>query len=489
MEAFWIYRDLQNRTQGQLLLGVVGPVRTGKSTFIRRFMELTALEYLEDAQKNEIMDQLPVSGSGKLITTVEPKFIPRDPVTLSLSEDVRVKLRLIDCVGFLVPDAVGSTENDRERLVKTPWSEVEMPFSKAADFGTQKVIRDHATIGVLVTTDGSFGEIPRENYEESELRTVRELEAQGKPYVVVLNTKKPYKDETKALAASLQEQYGVSVIPVNCDQMRKEDIVRILEAVLMEFPVMEIAYYIPKWAEILPMSHPLKEELLDIARTISSRIQDIKDVNPEDLAVDKPCVKYCATEQMDFATGVVKVRLDLKEEYYYQVLTELTGTSIEGEYDLVKILKNLTSKKSEYDRVLQAIDSVRSCGYGVVLPDRSEMQLDTPVLIRQGNKFGVRLKAVSPTVHMIRADIETEIAPIVGSEEQASDLISYIDERSDKDDGMMEINIFGKSIEQLVEEGIHAKIANLSGESQAKLQNSMKKIVNDSNGGMICIII
>lgn len=489
MEADRIYESLKNRTDGQLLIGVVGPVRTGKSTFIRRFMELTALEQMQDGMKAELMDQLPVSGSGKLITTVEPKFIPREPLQLTVADDISVQLRLIDCIGFLVPEAAGSTENDRERLVKTPWSEKEMPFSKAADYGTEKVIRDHATIGILVTTDGSFGEIPRENFIESEARSARELEKQGKPYVIVLNSRKPFKEETKQLADSLKEKYGVSVLPVNCDQMRKEDVLRILEAVLMEFPVMEIAWYIPKWAEILPVSHPVKAELLQMAKRIAAGVRYIRDVRQEMLQEKFPSVRSCVWEKTDFSTGVVDVRVDLKEEKYYQVLTELTGTPINGEYDLVKTLKSLTGKKEEFDRYLDAIESVKNSGYGVVLPGKDEIDMGKPELIHQGNRYGVRLKAISPTVHMIRADIETEIAPIVGSEEQANDLIQFIAEKADQNENMMEVNIFGKSIEQLVDDGIHTKVAQISSESQVKLQNTMKKIVNDSNGGMVCIII
>ena len=489
MEAFTLYRDLNERTNGQLLLGIVGPVRTGKSTFIRRFMELTALSYMDEAARKETMDQLPVSGSGKLITTVEPKFIPREAIEISLSNELKLKLRMIDCVGFLVKDAAGSTENDKERLVKTPWSETAMPFSQAADFGTQKVINDHATVGIMVTTDGSFGEIPRENFTPAEEKTVAELKKAGKPFVIVLNSKRPYKEETRTLAEQMEQNWDVPVIPVNCEQMKEEDIIKILEAMLSEFPVLKLAFYIPRWAEILDNTHPLKQQLLSCTKTLSENLQHMRDVKSCPLEANEDSIRFMAYEHVDPATGEVDIRLDLKEDYYYKTLTELTGTQINGEYDLVRLLRTLTEKKEEYDRVLSAMESVRQSGYGVVLPLRDEIQVEPPELIHQGNRYGVRLKAASPTVHMIRADIETEVAPIVGSEEQAKDLIHFIEEKTEQEENMMDIKIFGKSLEQLMEEGIQTKVANISSESQSKLQNTMKKIVNDSNGGMICIII
>lgn len=489
MEAFSVYRDLKERTKGQLLLGVVGPVRTGKSTFVRRFMELTALAYMDEVGKKETMDQLPVSGSGKLITTVEPKFIPREAVEIRLSDELSLKLRMIDCVGFLVKDAAGSKENDKERLVKTPWSDRPMPFGKAADFGTQKVINDHATVGIMVTTDGSFGEIPRENFVPAEEKTVAELEKAGKPFVIVLNTRRPYKEETKTLAEQMREKWDAPVVAVNCEQMKEEDILNILEAMLSEFPILKLAFYIPRWAEILDNTHPLKQQLLSGAREMAEMLKHMRDVKSCPLEAKKDCIRFIGYEHVDPATGEVDIRLDLKEEYYYQTLTELTGTQISGEYDLVRLLRTLTEKKAEYDRVLSAMESVRQSGYGVVLPLRDEIRVEAPEIIHQGSRYGVRLKAASPTVHMIRADIETEVAPIVGSEEQARDLIKFIEEKTDQEENMMDIKIFGKSIEQLMEEGIQTKVANISSESQSKLQNTMKKIVNDSNGGMICIII
>ena len=489
MEPFAVYRDIQARTDGQFLVGVVGPVRTGKSTFIRRFMELLALPAMDEQTQAEVRDQLPVSGSGKTITTVEPKFIPREAVDVTLGEDIPVKLRLIDCVGFMVPDAAGNMENDRERMVRTPWFDREIPFHQAAEIGTQKVIQEHSTIGLVVTTDGSFGEIPRANFEESEARTVQELKKQGKPFLILVNSQRPYREETEKLVAKLQEKYQAAAMAVNCEQLRKEDIVRILEKILYEFPVSQVEFYIPKWVELLPVSHYLKAELLQQIRAIMGKLTCIRDMKNENLQVDSEYVKGVSLEQVNLANGVVKARIDIRQQYYYQVMSELTGVPITGEYQLIHTLKELAQMRGEYVKVQRAMESVRGTGYGVVVPEKSEITLEDPVVIRQGSKFGVKIKSASPSIHMIKANIETEIAPIVGSQEQAEDLIAFIRENAKEEGGIWKTNIFGKSIEQLVEDGIRTKIAQISEESQVKLQDTMQKIVNDSKGGMICIII
>ena len=330
MEPFAVYRDIQARTDGQFLVGVVGPVRTGKSTFIRRFMELLALPAMDEQTGAEVRDQLPLSGSGKTITTVEPKFIPREAVDVTLGEDIPVKLRLIDCVGFMVPDAAGNMENERERMVKTPWFDREIPFHQAAEIGTQKVIQEHSTIGLVVTTDGSFGEIPRGNFEESEARTVQELKKQGKPFLILVNSQRPYREETVKLTRKLQEKYQAAVMAVNCEQLRKEDIVRILEKILYEFPVSQVEFYIPKWVELLPVSHYLKAELLQQIRAIMGKLSCIRDMKNENLQVDSEYVKGVSLEQVNLADGVVKARMDIREQYYYQVMSEMTGVSITG---------------------------------------------------------------------------------------------------------------------------------------------------------------
>ena len=351
------------------------------------------------------------------------------------------------------------------------------------------MIQEHSTIGLVVTTDGSFGEIPRGNFEESEARTVQELKKQGKPFLILVNSQRPYREETVKLTRKLQEKYQAAVMAVNCEQLRKEDIVRILEKILYEFPVSQVEFYIPKWVELLPVSHYLKAELLQQIRAIIGKLSCIRDMKNENLQVDSEYVKGVSLEQVNLADGVVKARMDIREQYYYQVMSELTGVSITGEYQLIHTLKELAGMRNEYVKVQRAIESVRGTGYGVVIPEKNEITLEDPVVIRQGSKFGVKIKSASPSIHMIKANIETEIAPIVGSQEQAEDLISFIRENAKEDGGIWKTNIFGKSIEQLVEDGIRTKIAQISEESQVKLQDTMQKIVNDSKGGMICIII
>ncbi|MDY4669366.1 MAG: stage IV sporulation protein A [Oliverpabstia sp.] len=489
MDAFSIYKDIEARTQGQILVGVVGPVRTGKSTFVRRFMELLALPGMDEQDRREVQDQLPVSGSGKTITTVEPKFIPKEAVDVLLGEDIPVKVRLIDCVGFMVPDASGNMENEKERMVKTPWYEQEIPFHQAAEVGTRKVIQEHSTIGLVVTCDGSFGEIPRENFRESEERTVEELKKQGKPFLILVNSQKPYKEETLKLTEELQKKYQTAAISVNCEQLRKDDVVRILEKILYEFPVRQVEFYIPKWVELLPASHYLKGDILQQLRGLMERLRYIRDIKNENLQVDSEYIKTTALEEVNLSNGVVKVRMEMKEPYYYQIMSEMTGVEITSEYQLIHTLKELAAMKEEYVKVQHAMEAVRGSGYGVVIPEKNEITLEEPVVIRQGNKYGVKIKSASPSIHMIKANIETEIAPIVGSEEQAKDLIEFIKENGKREDGIWQTNIFGKSIEQLVEDGIRTKIAQISEESQVKLQDTMQKIVNDSKGGLICIII
>lgn len=489
MDAFSVYKDIQARTKGQILVGVVGPVRTGKSTFIRRFMELVALPAMEEQMRAEVQDQLPLSGSGKTVTTVEPKFIPKEAVDLLLGEEIPVKLRLIDCVGFMVPDASGDMEEEKERMVKTPWYEQEIPFRQAAEVGTKKVIQDHSTLGLVITCDGSFGELPRENFRESEERTVQELKKQGKPFLILVNSQKPYKEETLRLVDELQKKYQAAVLSVNCEQLRKDDVIRILEKILYEFPVRQVEFYIPKWVELLPVSHYLKSDILQQIRNIMGNLQYIRDIKSENLQVDSEYVKSTSLEDVNLSNGVVKVRMEMKEPYYYQVMSEMTGVSINSEYQLIHTLKELAKMKEEYVKVQQAIESVRGSGYGVVIPEKNEITLEEPVVIRQGNKFGVKIKSASPSIHMIKANIEKEIAPIVGSEDQAKDLIAFIKESEKTEDGIWQTNIFGKSIEQLVEDGIRTKLAQISEESQVKLQDTMRKIVNDSKGGLIRIII
>lgn len=490
MEVFDVYKDIQARTNGAIYLGVVGPVRTGKSTFIKRFMDLMVLPKMEDVNSRErAKDELPQSASGKTVMTAEPKFVPKEAAEITLTDDVKAKIRLVDCVGYMVEGASGHMENGEERKVKTPWFEYEIPFTKAASVGTQKVIRDHATIGIVVTTDGSIGELKRENYLSAEQKTIQELQSMGKPFIVLVNSQKPYSNEAKQVVEYLKTQYGVSALAVNCEQLREEDIHHIMEKVLFEFPISEVQFYIPKWVEMLPRDHRIKVEILKYIKGILSGFMEIKDAVK---GIEKPentCMKDVRIEDVAMDTGCVRICIQVEERYYYEMLSELVGTTIENEYELVRMMKELSDMKKDYEDVRGAMESVKMKGYGVVNPRKEEIQVDEPVLIKQGNKYGVKIHSEAPSIHMIRANIETEIAPIVGSEQQANDLVRYIKETSETENGIWGTNIFGKSIEELVTDGIKNKISTINDESQVKLQDTMQKIVNDSNGGMVCIII
>lgn len=485
-----LYKDIQIRTGGEIYLGVVGPVRTGKSTFIKRFMNLLVLPFMEDEhEKERAQDEMPQSAGGKTITTTEPKFIPKEAAHIRLGSDIDVDVRLIDCVGYMVDGASGHLEEQEERMVKTPWSVEEIPFTKAAEIGTRKVIRDHSTIGIVVTCDGSFGELPRESFLEAEERTIRELKELGKPFLVLLNSAKPYADETRALADEIRDKYQVTVMPVNCEQLKREDINHIMENVLYEFPLTMIEFYMPKWVEMLPCEHKVKQDLILQIKQLMNRLNHIRDISGGGLQLESEYIRKCKLDGISMSDGCVRVMLDVDDRYYYEMLSDLVGENIESEYQLLSTLRDMARMKKEYTKVLHAMEAVRYKGYGVVMPDREEIVLAKPELIKQGNKFGVKIKAESPSIHLIKATIETEISPIVGTEEQAQDLIRYISDTGTNEEGIWETNIFGKTVEQLVNDGITGKISMINEESQIKLQETMQKIVNDLNGGMVCIII
>lgn len=490
MHTHNLYKDIQSRTGGEIYIGVVGPVRTGKSTFIKRFMDIMVLPYMtQEHEKERAQDELPQSAGGKTITTTEPKFIPKEAAKITLNDDIDVNVRLIDCVGYMVDGAGGHMEEDAERMVKTPWSAEEIPFTQAAEIGTRKVINDHSTIGIVVTCDGSFGEIPRESYVPAEERTILELKKIHKPFIVLVNSEKPYSEETKKLADSIADKYQVCAMAVNCEQLKKDDIHTIMENILYEFPLTMIEFYMPKWVEMLPNTHRMKADIIAQIKELMGRLGYVRDVTGNGIALESEYIRKCKVDGVDMATGCVSVSLDVDDSYYYEMLSDLIGESITGEYQLLSILKDMAKMKKEYVKVLHAVEAVRCKGYGVVTPDRDEITLDKPEVIRHGNKFGVKIKAESPSIHMIRANIETEISPIVGTEQQAEDLIRYISDAGTSEEGIWETNIFGKTVEQLVNDGITGKIAMIGEESQVKLQETMQKIVNDSNGGMVCIII
>lgn len=485
-----LYHDMNVRTHGEMYIGVVGPVRTGKSTFIKRFMELMVLPGIENEQeRKQAIDELPQSSYGKTIMTVEPKFVPQKAREVEVEDGVFIKVRLIDCVGYLVQGANGHLEDGKERMVMTPWFEKEVPFKDAAAIGTQKVIADHSTMGIVVTTDGSIGEIAREDYLAAERQTIEELQIQNKPFVIILNSKKPYGEDTIQLALELEAQYHVAVLPINCEQLKKKDIQMILEAILKEFPVKKINFHIPKWMELLSEEHTLKKQMMEYAKSVLQSIEKTKDITKLSECTKPDVIKKCSLSGIDYAKGEVNLLIEVAVELYYQYISNLLGEKVTGEYQLISYMKELSGQKKEYAAAKDAIGAVKQKGYGVIYPERENIELEEPELIRHGNKYGVKLKASCPSIHLIRANIETEIAPIVGSEEQAKDLMEYIGMEREKQQGVWDTNIFGKTIGELVEDEIHGKIMKMDDECQMKLQSTMQKIVNDSNGGMVCIII
>ena len=485
-----LYKDIRERTGGDIYIGVVGAVRTGKSTFIKRFVELMVLPYLQDEHERErLTDELPQAATGKTVMTTEPKFIPKEAAQIRVAEDLDMRVRMIDCVGYMVDGAGGHIENGKERMVKTPWMDEELPFTRAAELGTQKVIRDHATIGIVMTTDGSFTDIPRTSYEPAEQRTIAELKKYGKPFLIVLNTNKPYSDMTRMLAKQLQEAYDVAVLPMNCDQLRLEDVDHLLEELLYEFPVSQMGFYLPKWVDMLPMDDPVKQSLFDYAKSLLDAVTNVRDF--KELQPDAPGEPIAAVrkENICLADGTGSWRMEVDDKYYYENISRMAGVPVQNEYELIALVRELAAKKQEYEKVSDAIEAVRRRGYGVVTPTLAEIDLEEPQLMKHGSKYGVRMKASSPSIHMIRANIETEIAPIVGSEAQAKDLISYIKAGNTEDGGVWNTSIFGKTVGELMEDGIRGKISRMDDECQIKLQDTMQKVVNDNNGGLVCIIL
>ena len=495
MEEYSVYNDISKRTNGEFYLGVCGPVRTGKSTFIKKFMEMFVLPGIRDENdRKRAMDELPQSAEGKTIMTTEPKFIPKEAVKINLFDGNDIKVRMVDCVGYIVEDAGGLMEGERERMGMTPWSEEPMPFAKAAEYGTKKVIHDHSTIVIVITTDGSFGDISRQSYKAAEDKTISELKSIGKPFIVIVNSANPFGEKAKDVINEIKERTGVPPVALNCMQLSREDISRIMKKILDSFPVSQVSFYLPKWVEMLKTSHWLKQELVSKVRDILAKVSCIGDINKENMLSDSEYIRQFDINSVDMTNGNVSISVKFDEEKYYQILSELVGMDIKGEYELIHILKEFAKKGQEIEKISDSLAEVKRKGYGVITPSVEDIKLDEPELIHHGNKFGVKLRATSPSIHLIQADIETEIAPIVGTKEQAEDLVRYIAGGEDivSDDGQSGIwdtNIFGKTVRQLVEEGIESKVNKLTDESQVKLQDTIQKVINDSNGGLVCIII
>lgn len=492
MEEYNIYRDIAQRNNGDVYIGVVGPVRTGKSTFIKKFMEMLVLPNMEDSYKIErSRDELPQSAAGRTIMTTEPKFIPQEAVEISLGDNAHLKVRMIDCVGYIVNSSLGYNEDGNPRMVNTPWFEEPIPFNEAAEIGTKKVISEHSTVGLVVTTDGSITDIPREDYIESESRVINELKALNKPFVVLLNCVNPESDYAMQICEEIKEKHCVPVIAINCDRLDEEDIYNIIENVLFEFPLKEINISVPTWIEQLDMSHPLKENIYE---AIVSKIANVSKVRHTRALADELCscdfIKKAYIEGIDLGEGNVKLCVEIPTEIYYQILSESSGFQIKSDEDLMQLLCDLSKMKAEYDRIEFALHQVRETGYGVVYPSTEELSLCEPKMVKQGGKFGVKLRASAPSIHMIRADIETEVSPIVGSERQSEELVHYLlSEFENAPEKIWESNIFGKSLYELVNEGLNNKLSKMPEDARCKLRDTLEKIINEGSGGLICIIL
>ncbi len=490
MESFDIYKDIAERTKGDIYIGVVGPVRTGKSTFIKRFMDLLVIPNIDGYVRERAKDELPQSAAGKTIMTTEPKFIPSEAATLSLDE-ISFKVRMIDCVGYLIKGVAGHMDGDEPRMLSTPWSENRMPFAEAAETGTRKVITDHSTIGIVVATDGSITDIPRENYIDAEERVINELRSLNKPFVVLLNTLKPYSPETDELKSEMSAKYKVPVMAVNCSQLKADDINLILERLLYEFPVMEIKLNFPKWVETLSNTHWLKSEMINTVKTSFTEVNRLREIKDSlSLMENNQFIKKSYIDKILLGQGCANIEVAIDDELFYKVLSETTGMEIAGEYQLISTIKILAEAKREYDKVRYALEEVKRKGYGIVTPSLEEMKLDEPVLVKHGSKYGVKVRATAPSIHLIRADIETEISPIVGTQKQSEELIGYLTGEMHKEPGTIwELNMFGKSMADLVKDGLQSKLYRMPEDAQMKLQETLQRIINEGSGGLICIIL
>lgn len=492
MEKFDLYRDIAERTDGDIYIGVVGPVRTGKSTMIKKIMDLLVLPNMDNAFKKErSRDEMPQSGAGRTIMTTQPKFVPNEAVQISLRENANLNIRMVDCVGYLVKGAMGHMEGETPRMVRTPWFDYDIPFEEAAEIGTRKVINDHSTIGVVVTTDGSITEIPRSNYIEAEERVIRELKELDKPFIMVLNSKTPAAEETMKLREALEEKYDVPVLCLDVLNLTEDDVHDILSNVLFEFPISEVKLDIPKWVQSLDDSHWLVQTIIQTMKDCTENIYRIRDIEGMSSTLEaSEFMEKPKVDTINLGNGNVSIRMDAKAGLFYKILGEECGYEIQGDYQMIGLMKELAYAKREYDRVARALKDVRETGYGVVPPTLDELTLEEPEIIRQGNRFGVRLRASAPSLHMIRADIETEVSPIVGTEKQSEELVKYLlDEFESDPSKLWASNIFGKSLHELVKEGLSNKLMRMPEDAQFKIQETLQRIINEGSGGLICIIL
>ncbi len=492
MEERNVYQDISRRTDGDVYIGVVGPVRTGKSTFIKRFMDTLVLPNIKDENiYRRTVDELPQSSAGRTIMTTEPKFIPEESVEINLDNTAALNVRMIDCVGYVVDSAIGYSEEDMPRMVKTPWSETEIPFNDAAEIGTKKVITDHSTIGLVITTDGTISDIPREDYVQSEKRVIAELKAINKPFIVLLNSTEPESQNAQMTAGQMAAEYQVPVLPVSCMELSEIEIKRILAQLLFEFPVKEIKVDIPKWVVRLDKEHWLKSNIFDSINQSAKKIEKIREI--QQMLQELSGCEYIKASQLvnlDLGRGFATVGIDIDSGLFYKVLSEQTELEIKDECALLDCIQNLSQKQKEFDKIAQAYEQVNETGYGIVMPTIDELSLEEPEIIKQSGKYGIRLKASAPSIHMMRVETKTEVTPIVGSEQQSEELVSYLlKEFEENPEKIWESNIFGKSVHELVNEGLHNKLYRMPADARRKIGETIEKIINDGCNGLICIIL
>jgi len=492
LEKVDIFKDIAERTGGDIYLGVVGAVRTGKSTFIKRFMELVVIPNIQnEADKARAQDELPQSAAGKTIMTTEPKFVPNQAVTVKVDEGLEVNIRLVDCVGYAVPGAKGYEDENGPRMIHTPWYEEPIPFHEAAEIGTRKVIQEHSTIGVVITTDGTISEIPRHDYIEAEERVIHELKEVGKPFIMIVNTVRPHHPDTEALRRELAEKYDIPVLAMSVESMREADVYNVLREALYEFPVLEVNVNLPSWVMVLREDHWLRESYQDAVR---DTVKDIKRLRDVDRVVQQfseyDFIEKASLAGIEMGRGIAEIDLYAPDELYDQILKEVVGVEIRGKDHLLQLMQDFAHAKSEYDQIADALKMVKQTGYGIAAPALSDMSLDEPEIIRQGSRFGVRLKAVAPSIHMIKVDVESEFAPIIGTEKQSEELVRYL--MQDFEDDPLSIwnsDIFGRSLSSIVREGIQAKLALMPENARYKLKETLERIINEGSGGLIAIIL
>ncbi len=492
MENYGLYEDIAKRTGGDIYVGVVGPVRCGKSTFITQFMQNLVVPNIEDKNtKQRTIDELPQSADGKTIMTTQPRFVPSKAAAIRVDDKVDMNVRMIDCVGYLIDGALGHEENQKERLVKTPWSDEEMPFEKAAELGTKKVIDEHSTIGIVLTTDGSITDIPRSSYVKAEERVVSELAAQNKPFVVVLNTKLPKSDDAKKLAKSLEAKYGVPVMPMDVLKLNQNNIDEIFEKILLEFPIKSLKIKMPKWMQALSFNHPIISNVVEEVKKFGENVNKIGQIDKTNVAfLESDDFEPVVVSSIKMGEGKVYFEVTPKPGLFYRVLSEQCDTEISDDFHLISYVKQLAHAKAEYDKIKLALADVKEKGYGVVMPNVEDMTLEDPEIVKQGNKFGVKLKASAPSLHIMSVDIETEVNPIVGSQAQSEEMVKYMmSEFEQNPKAIWETNMFGKSLSSLVKEGIDSKITLMPVEAQRKMRKTLGRIINEGKGGIICILL